>query len=468
MKRLITVVLSLLLFLFTAFAAACTERTPQGTQIGGATSGEGNGGEIDPNAPFSVQIKTSDGSELKTLEEDGISAVWTERTSAKTIYTAPFNADGLATSKEPDGEYRVTLSKLPVGYTYDPNAYDVDNRNKSATITLYPLRQFTGGDGKSDNQYRAETTGAYRLTFRKMTDAFYVLFSAPYAGKISVMSLLDVTEDKLLPVLGECWHETNPNVRREIIGGGTSNEYTRNFYSEYNLTGSQSQLFKIEIRSKEEKPPLPVVLDVLFEKSDYQAEDYGLKVVARPSLKLPDDLRQDLTGGQWRAKKPSGTFRLLAKSTRPPWTAKDMTFDEKMVTFDKKTGYYYLNKNYGKTDKEPEPDLRYPIYAVLARDIDGIINTDDLNGVHDWGLSRQENYYCPSSGKNYNLFIQAYLDKVSTDGSYPVDAALKEFLYDFSVSKKVFYDKYGSFLAEQSGFKSDEESRWLFVCGYYS
>ena len=71
------------------------------------------------------------------------------------------------------------------------------------------------------------------------------------------------------------------------------------------------------------------------------------------------------------------------------------------------------------------------------------------------------------NGRNYTSFIHDYYaNYVNADGCYPVTEELKAFLMDYATSQAIFND--GDGLAELAGYNSDEESQWLFACGYYA
>ena len=90
-------------------------------------------------------------------------------------------------------------------------------------------------------------------------------------------------------------------------------------------------------------------------------------------------------------------------------------------------------------------------------------------------------------GKNYRRFINTYKNKITNqngncynaDGAYPVNAELKLFLQDYCLGARLFNDSNGygettpvSYIDENGirhdgHYKSDEESMWMFACGYY-
>ncbi len=455
MKKIVNIVLSICLALLSLAAVGCGEYRPPS---GGFTPGESvedsssGGGAVRPDdktQPFTVTLNPLDGGTLKGL--NNIKAIWTDATGGG-LYEAPFDENGVAASYKPDGEYQITLSEPPTGYTYDPNVHFADNLRKERTIDLYPLRTPTGGDGTDYNAFKADVTGAYRFTFNKPTEEYYFTFGASHSGLIRFESLLDVTQNEILPVFYECFSPFLATVRLRVVGGGASNSYTKNFRCDYNLTGSQAKLFKIGVETVNPKA-FPVSIDLLITGDDYINSDSNLEVVPAP-VDLPTADSIESVEGK--------TFHLIADDN-------GKLFDEDMVVYDKEDGYYYVK------DAEGNPDRSKRLFARLARDVMGVFETYErgTNRHVDQGLSyyeiRHKCYLTPTEGKDYTDFANAYFAKVNSDGSYPVDKALKEYLYDFCLSKQLFFDGYGSSEGEgMGGYKTDGPSRWLFVCGYYA
>lgn len=61
-----------------------------------------------------------------------------------------------------------------------------------------------------------------------------------------------------------------------------------------------------------------------------------------------------------------------------------------------------------------------------------------------------------------------YADGINSDGCYPVTEELKILLQMFAINQAVFVDGNGVVETdEHNPMDSDEESQWLFCCGYY-
>lgn len=461
MKKILTLVLSLFTFLMPIFSAGCFQSAEESSESQSASesdavsSEESSSGEETVGDSFSVTLHTTDGGSLNGIEESGIYAIWTSKEGAS-IYQAPFNEKGVATCEEPDGEYQVTLSELPDGYTYNPNIYEVDNKNKSVVIDLYPLREFTGSSNGKDpyNPFKAEDIGAYRFTFKNASEQYYFRFSASYSGKIIFESLLDVTANEISPYFGKGANSQYFGNPEKITGGGAESSYTKNFYWACNLSESQNLIFVMGVDAREDAT-FPVTIDLLISKEEYEGEGYGYEVV-EPPVDLP------------QATNPlNGTRFVLLADVAGSWNGKKI-FDEKMVVFDEETGYYYRNKNYGK-NLPAVADKNKRIYAVLTRDIPGyFVYVEPSGNIPNKGLSYREIQLFKNSKKNYTYFIKEYFGKVNSDGTYPVDAALKEYLNDYSVSHGLFHDLSGlGGFPEEHGYQATKGAEWLFVCGFY-
>lgn len=144
MKKFLTMILSLVLAL--CFVCGCTETTPSGGTSGGADAtgttdtedGAASGttetdgdGMTEDSYTVTLQFPSST-TILPSLE--GIYAIWSNDTS---VYTAEFNSSGVAYCNELDGEYTVTLSETPEGYTYNPNIYEADGGTSGRDVNIY-------------------------------------------------------------------------------------------------------------------------------------------------------------------------------------------------------------------------------------------------------------------------------------------------------------------------------------------
>lgn len=56
-----------------------------------------------------------------------VNVLWTD-TEGFEVHSAPLSNSGVATVTGLDGDYKITLSAIPTGYTYNPNPYDFDRQ----------------------------------------------------------------------------------------------------------------------------------------------------------------------------------------------------------------------------------------------------------------------------------------------------------------------------------------------------
>ncbi len=479
-KRILTLLLAAFTMLFSVTVTACSveTRAPNGS-FGVGDSGSGDEKPPQEDVPsdgaFKVVLEVPEGETLESVE--GVYAVWTEKDGLN-VYQAPFNEAGVATSSKPDGEYQVTLSKTPDGFTYNPNIYTASNTENETRISLIPLRELTGNGEPYQTPYTAATGGAYRFTFTKAGEEQYFLFKNPHEGTMHFKSLLDVTKDEVLPILYQCYHVTNADVQKQIVGGGEESSYTKNFYASYALTNSQEQLFKLGVETTNPSA-YPIVVDVLIEITKYEDEYTNLTEIPVPDIKLPSN-RRTTVGDSWVADMPRGNFVLLADVVSKTST---ITFEADMVkkvyNEETQTYFYYLNETYwnekypGKV-KSPEKKM---LYARLAKDVPGIVSSKNAGGWPDTGISYRSEIFCtyPNAvGQNYTEFFKAYLAKMdlANEGpDFPVDEHLQKFLEDYSISHRIFFDGYGNAegtIDSSHVYSATTDGRWLFVCGYYS
>ncbi len=443
MKKFVTFLLSALFAIFSLTFFGCVEEIdPADSSASSSSESVEDSSPSGYGDPFTVTLNTTDGGTLGSLK--GIDAIWTDL-NGENMYRASFNSEGVATVYGPDGDFQVTLSDTPTGYSYNPNIYTAHNGDEAndVIINLYPLRALPGGSGNEPpDHYRISSTGVYRFEFTRASDEFYFSFGASFSGTMSFQSLLDVTQNEVSPIFYDAgtenyWGNANDGYayQKAIIGGGAENSYTKNFYYEYGLTSSQSKLFRIGVESIN-KDAFPISIDVLIEKKG----EYSIDGAKLPMVPVPTDLED------FSAVTPEGSFRLLAKDY-------SNVLDQRWVVYDAEDDRYYVKNSDGTANKDKM------LYAVLKKDIDGVISAEGIGLSHP--LVR---HTCYSSGKDYTNFIKAYFDRCTTDGTYPVTAQLKQYLFDYSDSHDLFMDGKGS---AESTYTSDADSIWLFACGYY-
>ncbi|MGN0818675.1 MAG: hypothetical protein ACI4L9_06870 [Candidatus Coproplasma sp.] len=445
MKKFLTFIIALALVAVCAFAG-CTEYIPpvspaekpdSSTDIPDDPNNPGTGTEVDDKNSFTVTLYYLG---EKFIPENEIYAQWSDGTS---IYRSKFGNDGVARSSELDGDYVVTLSALPEGYTYEPNNYRATNYERHTAITLYKINSFSNNNDGSyfyqDTIISLPSSGAYRLVFTKPDQILYFSYGPTSNGVYVFQSLIDVTANEVNPVLYRyIAPQINPENQTPTVfdGGGSENTYTKNFKCTIYLEGvGVGNDFKFGIRAESiKKEAFPIVIDFLVMR---ESEYLGDIIIAEP-VEPTENFKQT-------PDYPDMTFKLAAD-----YNNKIQNAD--LFKLNPEDGYYHLydaqTDTYGAI-----------LYATITR-YNEILGTNFLDPMVNYRLK----FY----GKSYITFIQKYADYVNSDGLYAVTEELKEFLQIYSIALGYFID--GNGVAEGSGlgYKSGEDDQWLWGCGYYS
>lgn len=447
------------LCLVFSFGACGTYTPPSGDGDGGGTIvPPGGGGTETPPEPddgsFTVTLLWNKESFTEEQYEniDLLQAQWTDiETNEK--FRANFNSEGVASIDGLDGDYQVTLVTPPDGFTYNPNIYQATNALTSVLIDLYQLTPTRGtGADKYNTIITITQPGAYRVTLQNASQEIWFKVRPTERGIYSIESLVDVTANKINPILyrysgSDAWISDEPE---EIIdGGGAENSFTKNFRWELTLEqGSVGAPFPFVIRSTNTDPSAyPLVVDFIYDKDGDFTGGVQPSVPVYPEedfSKWGDGDAQDIT--------PAGTFTYCAN--RPGIS--NHLLDEEMVRLNPEDGYYHyydeVTGEYG--------DLLFAKITQRTEVVD-LPFTDPRMSI----------YYL--NGKDYTSFLYGdddeydnYAKYVNNDGCYPVTEELKQFLMDYATSQAIFND--GDGLAELAGYNSDEESQWMFACGYYA
>ena len=128
---------------------------------------------------------------------DGILAQWTDGYS---YHTAPF-VDGKAEIAALDGDFRVTLSGLPEGYTYDPNAYTATVTGRDVQIELMRVDVPRGAGSDEYHCIALGKTGYYRAQYARAGQLVFFEFVPTTAGTYVLESLVDTAAQQYNPVL---------------------------------------------------------------------------------------------------------------------------------------------------------------------------------------------------------------------------------------------------------------------------
>ena len=186
------------------------------------TDAEGN---VDKN-PFTVTLKV-DGEVYIPSEEHPISVQWSDGYS---IHTAEVGKDGTARVGGLDGDYRVRLTAIPEGYTYNPNAYTATNNDRNLEIDLYKIVTTRGHGDQLYNAIEIKNTGLYCVELTSPTHEIFFEFAPPKSGTYSMESWMDTIENKVNPQ--SKFYGANrffKEYQHTADGGGAEGTYTKNF-----------------------------------------------------------------------------------------------------------------------------------------------------------------------------------------------------------------------------------------------
>ncbi|MGN1104289.1 MAG: hypothetical protein ACI4QI_05370 [Candidatus Coproplasma sp.] len=442
--------------------------------------------------------EASDGKEVHEqgwIKWETIRVQWTNVETGARHY-ANLNKDGKAVCAGLDGDYKVTLTSLPTGFTYEPNINYTDNISKHIEVDIYQLQKESSTRtiySLSDHSIKytlhlLKNTGAYRTVLYSRDDKVMFAFQSKKQGTFSLTTLVDVTENKINPKLTKYNgnlsgnYVTNPSEYKD--DGGSENTYTKNIYWEYNISadeiGGNAFFFELSSTSIDGNDSYPITVDFLLQRDgDFTRTEY----VTTP-VKVTEDFTK--TPAQ-----PEGTFTWAARNS----VTDGLVLSSKKVILNTETGrladylkmgatvemgtqatlndgyYYFFTYNeatntYTLTDR---------LYAVIGKENEIL----DISDSSSWNFRYLQDCDEPTKFNNYLEFADIYKEHCNEDGAYPVNAELAKFLQDFCITKQVFND--GNGLAETvsltytdangvtvtSGYSADEKGMWLFSCGYY-
>ena len=509
--KILSVVLAVLLL--AAGFAGCGEYTPP-TGTGGNSTVTPPPVDPVPDNGFTVSLVFRNVITVKEEDENGkpvdveqsvetpftsrdfplitrLQAQWTE-IDGRAVYRAPFDANGVARINELDGDFNVTLvltDDFSKKYCYDPNPYDVDKKEvkddlvasrykKKVSVPVYELKKATRNpqpmpiNGVQTYYYNLSKTGAYSYTLNKSTDKQFFMFRPTLSGRYSFMTLMDVTADEINPIVD--LHYGNPSfigpAAKIQDDGGAEGNYTKNVYLEYNVDKSEVgnvMIFNLHSESKREDA-YPLTVNFIFERNG----EFTRPKSESTSIPVTEDF--DNTPD-----KPAGTLEMVGESsvfgnTPNVGGVKGVhILNQRGVEYGDDGYYYYVIKaDDGKTET-----ARYRLYAVITKPIP-VLSNSGTDGDASASLTNEQLAMGYSwiqgedgTGKNYYNFIMGadgYSKHCNSDGAYPVNAELKQFLQDFAVSQRYFNDGNG-FAEDRNGaaYDSDEDSQWLFACGIY-
>ena len=216
----------------------------------------------DPTNDFTVRLRIGDQSYIPNV---AINVYWND---GYNIHIAPIDSNGVATIDGLDGDYKVTLSSSPSGYTYDPNSYIATNDERNIIIDMYESSSVNAKETNVYNGYRITETGVYTVTITedqldanrdgKLMDVAYFEFAPQMNGVYTIESWVNTTADDVLPIcLAYLGSFANRYGEYKVTDVGACGSYTRNFVHTINIAdenissgGSQTFAFGITAETK--------------------------------------------------------------------------------------------------------------------------------------------------------------------------------------------------------------------------
>ncbi len=457
-----------------------------------------------------------------TLMKDGepyspeieIYAQWTDGYS---YYTAKFDENGVASVTGLDGDYTVTLSAVPMDYTYNTNGYRVTSDQPNITVEIYRIYY---GEGEGTDLYAPFVKslsyyGVYEITIDGPDDVVYCRFLPAEKGIYNIESWVDVSEDNVNPKMDR-YHGTAAYLWFEETiddgGAGSTTGFTKNFKYTYTLVEEEvGNQFTFGVRAIAKDGKYPVTVQVVVERIGDPPQKYF------HDMAVPREVIRYAPRG-------SGQF-IWAENGG---TMLDQGMYKLWKTEDGGDGYYHL---YDEVKYAATNGYGPTLYAKISQPsrYEVALNRVEYQGPGNNKLSQQTDashfvtykhfiegykalavvrvtdpqsgaigsYYCAGICGCHGVIeldmytsckegcstcdeictqipeelygAPGYADGANSDGCYPVTEELKIFLQMYAINQVFFVDGNGSIEThEKYPLDSDEESQWLYCCGFYA
>lgn len=470
-----------------------------------SSSGANSGSSDKESNPSTVSLYYYvNGKRVPYTAPDGIDAIWTGEGSVK---TATFNESGVATVDGLDGDYQVTLSGIPDGYTYNPNVHTTTNNDRDIEIELYEVI-IPEGEGThmyndyvrlSDETKNAVNPYVYRVTVDNAEDRVHCQFSPPSSGMYSVESWVDVTAQNINPKIDVYNGSFAFKVFSHVLDdGGVSKGYTTNFKHEVKITSDMvGNDFSFAVYASVKNDRYPVTIDFVVQCDGEWVVEKSLAEMKTHGTLVP------------QKNYSSKYYEYVQASVDVQTGINTYLFEGEKFKFNEDTGYYHfydesLYQGYKETYADGTsqtfangygPILYMEITASKGADLDPFLTPYQgmpigFSNVEDPG---NKNLTVSKNTENYRMFIvgfaqlvneghvwvdgltdeekkvyakyTGYSNSTNNDGVYGVTVELMEFAQKYSVSQELFAD--GEGIAENAGYSALDDDQWLFACVYY-
>ena len=261
MKSIVAILLTLILMLTSCGSiidpidtgSDSTSDSSQDTGNGKPSGSEGG--------KFSVSLSL-DGQRF-IPEETDINVEWTKM-DGHGVHTAPLK-NGVAEIDNLDGDYKVSLSKMPNGYVYNPNVQVATNDSKHLEIQLFkPNETKLMGDNDLYNCFTIKKDGVYYVNLESENDVIYYQYVPKQMGTYYIESWVNVTENNVNPKLDSYFGTTAAKFFNYTVNdGGEESYYTKNFKHSMDITSiGQGIFFAVKANSKSGEYPVSVTFSV--------------------------------------------------------------------------------------------------------------------------------------------------------------------------------------------------------------
>lgn len=473
MKKLLIVFIC---FILASFAAGCGTYTPgTGTKPGGD----------DPTPPPSDDDPFTATLMYKNdifIPEEDLYAVWTAQDKSSMSQPVKFE-NGVAKAYGLDGDYNVTLLRMPYGYTYNPNRYTASNDSKNVYIELYEILPYLGtGSGWYDpDVINLTRLGAYRFEFTEAGQEFRCQYEPNKNGTYVIESILDVTANEVNPKIDVYYgSKVFKTYAYTLNDGGASSSYTKNFRYVVEMDQlEKGAVFAFAPRC-ETIAEYPVYFDIIITRDGDFDAGYSSAMPYVPDQSQFVDENGDLkvmptlTGSYVKFGVDDGSNGILDQKKV------GYSDPEKLYNGVRGDGYYHLLDETGelsdtyvcvKLTGNEFVDFQEPLLSMRMNDKDVTFYVRGWEGVRSaFGVDPKdgddvEAEKIPLQWRDLKTKMSFY-DFRNADGAVPVTKEMQEFLQEFTIKNHYFADGEG-WAEGEGGYKSGESSQWLVFCGYY-
>lgn len=492
-------VLIVLALLISVFCVGCvgvytppivTDPNQSGTG-GGSGTPDTPGNPADPSdtegGVFTVSLVNEDGTSYSPDKSQNLMARWTG--SDDYVYEAAFDSNGKATHSGMDGDYRITLSNIPEGYTYNPNGIYANNYHKDVEVVLLKLSSASGAGDGLYSCARMTDVGTYRALLTQKGQKVYFEYTPSAAGTYYIESWVDVSANEINPYADYYNGTFAAKFFRETVDkGGTAGSYTKNFRlvvscSRQELNNCFTFVVYADCISDELYNSGGLIVDFTI---SYRGEaidpDSKTEVIEAqgPFLREYGDRYFDEEGSFHGFAEGEGNLDKISYKLNPDdgyyhiWNSDSGEYGPTIyVKLSQNTVYFSSYVSEDCDDAFLHNDYFHGEWAKLD---EGHLHTFPLRlGIGDYN-HKEEFYY-----KDYHEFMQAYTgyepgdvngpvyndnkSHCNGDGAHPVNEELKTFLQEYAKHYLIFRDGDGG--GEGIGLNSSEINMWLFACGIY-